>query len=183
MTDPEKRNSARTADDTDEDTIELLLSPQELQSLSTVASDPHTVPMPVDPVDVPPCAGPAYPPRSAAASKSGLRIRWPQIPFEAAAVVAVTALALGSAAYRIASAPSGRTPDRLALNATGANTDSYATAVSESQGEPVRIRNPFDSSEIFEFPPGTSVTAARRSVANLLLERGRDRLERGHRNK
>jgi len=40
---------------------------------------------------------------------------------------------------------------------------------------PVRMANPFDSSEVFEFPPGTSRAEARESVANLLLQRARER--------
>ncbi len=39
----------------------------------------------------------------------------------------------------------------------------------------VRMANPFDSSEVFEFPPGTSRAEARERVANLLLQRARDR--------
>jgi hypothetical protein len=40
---------------------------------------------------------------------------------------------------------------------------------------PVRFRNPFDLTEVFEFPPGTSETAARQAVADLLLQRAADR--------
>jgi hypothetical protein len=40
---------------------------------------------------------------------------------------------------------------------------------------PVRLRNPFDHSEVFEFPPGTSPTAARDAVAEILMARARDR--------
>ena len=39
----------------------------------------------------------------------------------------------------------------------------------------VRISNPFDAAEIFEFPPGTSRAEARQWVADLLLERARGR--------
>ena len=49
--------------------------------------------------------------------------------------------------------------------------DNGASAV----GAPVRFRNPFDASETFEFPPGTSLQEARDRVAALLLERGRER--------
>ena len=40
---------------------------------------------------------------------------------------------------------------------------------------PVRFKNPFDRSEIFEFPAGTTLEDARQSVAGLLLQRARDR--------
>lgn len=48
----------------------------------------------------------------------------------------------------------------------------------------VKVVNPFDPSETFEFPPGTSDAEAQDSAAALLLERARQRLagapERGH---
>ena len=43
-------------------------------------------------------------------------------------------------------------------------------------GNPVRFANPFDATEVFEFPPGTSQTDARKAVADALLERARERL-------
>lgn len=42
-------------------------------------------------------------------------------------------------------------------------------------GETVKFRNPFDPGEVFEFPPGTSRADARDKVAELLLERARER--------
>ena len=38
-------------------------------------------------------------------------------------------------------------------------------------GVPVRVANPFDSSEIFEFPYGTSEADAREAIAGFLMER------------
>jgi len=49
----------------------------------------------------------------------------------------------------------------------------------ESLESPVRFGNPFDASEVFEFPPGTSVDQARQSVAAALLQRARDRQAAG----
>jgi hypothetical protein len=43
-------------------------------------------------------------------------------------------------------------------------------------GPVVRIKNPFDKREVFEFPPGTSKAEAQDAVAKLLLERA---IERG----
>ncbi len=40
---------------------------------------------------------------------------------------------------------------------------------------PTRFTNPFDASEVFVFPPGTSEDDARASVAEILLERARKR--------
>jgi hypothetical protein len=47
--------------------------------------------------------------------------------------------------------------------------------LSEVAHLPTLFRNPFDASEVFEFPPGTSEDAARESVAELLLSRARER--------
>lgn len=41
--------------------------------------------------------------------------------------------------------------------------------------EPVRFVNPFDGSEVFEFPPGTSDADARDGVAELLMQRATER--------
>jgi len=41
---------------------------------------------------------------------------------------------------------------------------------------PVRYANPFDKSEVFEFPPGTTEAEARDATAALLLQRGQERL-------
>jgi len=54
-------------------------------------------------------------------------------------------------------------------------TAAMATAPAEARNSPTRFTNPFDSSEVFEFPPGTSEDAARKSVAEILLERARER--------
>jgi len=39
----------------------------------------------------------------------------------------------------------------------------------------VKVRNPFDATEVFEFPAGTSRAESRQKVAQLLLQRARDR--------
>jgi hypothetical protein len=46
---------------------------------------------------------------------------------------------------------------------------------SESEHDAVRISNPFDASEVFEYPAGTSPADARAAMAETLLERARDR--------
>jgi hypothetical protein len=52
---------------------------------------------------------------------------------------------------------------------------SAATRSTKSLDSPVRFSNPFDASEVFEFPRGTSDEQARRSVAAILAQRARDR--------
>jgi hypothetical protein len=47
--------------------------------------------------------------------------------------------------------------------------------VAQPTPEPVRVRNPFDRQEVFEFPAGTTPEAARDAVAEMLLARARER--------
>jgi hypothetical protein len=46
------------------------------------------------------------------------------------------------------------------------------------EAPPVRFANPFDKTEVFEFPPGTTKEEARELVAQMLLERARGRVSR-----
>jgi len=47
--------------------------------------------------------------------------------------------------------------------------------VTAESAKPVRIRNAFDKSEVFEFPPGTTQQEARDAVAQILLQRAVER--------
>jgi hypothetical protein len=47
--------------------------------------------------------------------------------------------------------------------------------IEDAAARPVRFRNPFDSNEVFEFPPGTPYTEARDAVAAKLLKRAQER--------
>lgn len=51
-----------------------------------------------------------------------------------------------------------------------------AATVPSADSQAMVIKNPFDRSEAFEFPPGTSKAEARQAVAKLLMERAHDRL-------
>jgi hypothetical protein len=51
-----------------------------------------------------------------------------------------------------------------------------APTAPSADSEAMLIKNPFDRTEAFEFPPGTSKTEARQAVAKLLMERAHDRL-------
>jgi hypothetical protein len=61
---------------------------------------------------------------------------------------------------------------------TGKSAFNTATAWLESASvdrEPVRFPNPFDESEVFEFPAGTTEQEARDAIAGFLLERATKR--------
>lgn len=44
-------------------------------------------------------------------------------------------------------------------------------AASQAEPEPVRLTNPFDAEEVFEFSAGTTEDAAREAVAEILMKR------------
>jgi hypothetical protein len=56
--------------------------------------------------------------------------------------------------------------------------DVVEVEVAAEEPPPVRFTNPFDKTEVFELPPGTSKQEAREIVAQLLLERARERSAR-----
>jgi len=109
-------------------------------------------------------------PLDLAASSGG----WHLVIATVVLAIAVT-LALGRAAHRAAQS---LTPVPTAAIKIPTSHARAPTLPAESQ-QPVRVRNPFDTSEEFEFPPGTSATEAREWVAELLLQRARDRLMAG----
>ena len=73
----------------------------------------------------------------------------------------------------------GEDPIRVAQKvdpkATPAGEEQAAMAPSPDS-EAILIKNPFDRTEAFTFPPGTSKAEAREAVAKLLMERAHDRL-------
>ena len=153
MTKTPQNASALTADDmADDDTIELALTAEDVLALSRAAEEAYA---------------------EAAQSKSTLttmdafhpgqsaRFGTWRVALALSGLGIVIAIALGLAADHV------RTISVVA--------SAVETLPTESPESPVRFNNPFDASEVFEFPPGTSGDKARESVAALLLERARDR--------
>ena len=85
----------------------------------------------------------------------------------AVVVLAVAVVALWPAADRHPPAPPIISVPPVA--------EATAATPAEPQGEPLRIKNAFDATEVFEFPAGTSESEAREAVAALLLDRARER--------
>jgi hypothetical protein len=67
-----------------------------------------------------------------------------------------------------------QTPGLVAA-ATPAPAATESTAAGAVEAQPLRFENPFDKSEVFEFPAGTTLEEARASVADLLIQRAQDR--------
>jgi hypothetical protein len=53
------------------------------------------------------------------------------------------------------------------------------TANEQPRGPAVQVTNPFDATEVFEFPAGTTASDARNVIAELLLQRGGERRRQG----
>jgi hypothetical protein len=53
--------------------------------------------------------------------------------------------------------------------------------IAESANQAVRLVNPFDATEVFEFPAGTSAAESREQAAQILLQRARQRQSRWER--
>jgi hypothetical protein len=85
--------------------------------------------------------------------------------------VAFAGVAAGYAVYSYwKPVGSGRMPTASVVLASS-DLQSEPADVFEPMGAPVRVANPFDSSETFEFPHGTSEADAREAIAGFLMER------------
>jgi hypothetical protein len=71
-------------------------------------------------------------------------------------------------------ANSGSRPTTVPTVRPSAST-SELSELSETPDDPVQIKNPFDRSEVFEFPAGITAIQARDAVAELLLQRALER--------
>ena len=71
------------------------------------------------------------------------------------------------------------TPDRPAPSPTTsmqmAEPQEIPATTAAEVVKPVLFKNPFDETEVFEFPPGTSKEEARAAVADMLLKRAMER--------
>ena len=178
------RNPFRgSTEDVDKDTIELMLSPEQMRALSRTATADAAGPA-VSASQPQASLRPAISNKGASPDMATQARHWPA--GGVAAIVGVTVVlgtlvALGAIAQRTSE-------QKHLAAAVPAPAPVAATPVAPqpppAPGEPVRFKNPFDHSEVFEFPPGTSPAEARQAVAELLMERARDRhvqfVERPH---
>ena len=66
-------------------------------------------------------------------------------------------------------------PSKRTDSSTTTSQQTSAAPEQIARDQPVRFANPFDSQEVFEFPPGTTETEARDAVAAVLKERAMSR--------
>jgi len=152
-TNPPEDDSAESSDDRYDDTVELALTEEDTLALSRAAEEDHA---------------------ETSVDKSALIItgarhrdrsrrsrRWALVLAPAVVIGIVIGVVWGVAADSIPAVTMG--------------VPSPAKRSVKSLEPSVQFSNPFDASEVFEFPPGTSDDQARQSVATILLERAHDR--------
>jgi hypothetical protein len=158
-----------------DDTIEFELTAEQLRELSQAAEV-------AEPVARAQIAGATGPGRISPAFNSQQPLfkvgpssrfrRWHLMPIAkmTGATVAYAALAWWSA-WQFAAQPVSS-----ATAAARPTVVSPSPALTTSSSIPaVRVINPFDTTEVFEFPAGTSATESREKVAQMLLQRARER--------
>jgi hypothetical protein len=147
---------------------EVELNAQDLLELSTpvVANDLHSCDQPASSQPSSPIKASGKTRRTSPSSLRRATARWivGTAGFAAAVVVAIGANQKYSPPRRVAQLPP----------ATWSPMPEPATAIAV-ESPPTLFANPFDASEVFELPPGTSEDKAREMVADLLLKRAIER--------
>ena len=162
--------TAGSAHDSSDDTIALELTGAQELALSHAAEATRATPRPDE-------SGPvlSVPEHENFALRRTARIDFVCNVTFAVAVLGIVVAPLWPASDRHPSAPA-RAPTVISAAPLAEVAPAGAAA---PQGVPVRIRNAFDATEVFEFPHGTTESEAREAVAELLLSRARDRRAEG----
>jgi len=104
----------------------------------------------------------------------GMQMSKPDKRMKVALGVAAPAVALLAGVAYLAAKPVYTEPPPVPVIAQEEPVAEPAPAPGE-QAEPVRFKNPFDRREVFEFPAGTTKAEAREKVAEILMDRARER--------
>jgi hypothetical protein len=144
-------------DATGEDTLELELNAEQMLSLSRsdAAICPMTLPVPA--AEKPLAAAPEH-----------RRDPWPGVIL----TIATASVLSGGIAYLATIPPE---PFHVSANTLVRPPAAETPAPPSADIAPVQFTNPFDATEVFEFPLGTSETKARQAVADVLLQRAHER--------
>jgi hypothetical protein len=154
--------TAGPAHDSSDDTIELELTDEEELSRAAEAAR-----------DRPDESGPVL---SMSGNKNLAFRRTARIDFVCNVTFAVAFVGTAVASLWPAS---DRHPPAPAITSAAPLAEVASARPTEPQGAPVRIKNAFDATEVFEFPYGTTESEAREAAAELLLSRARDRRAEG----
>jgi hypothetical protein len=175
-------DAAELADEGD-DTVELYLSPEEIRSLLRAAEQGSADSTCSDSGPAVAHEAPLPGKRSTPAANIGRMTKWRSLRIAGSLLIMMAVVSLAGAEYHKTSPHHPRAVAVLmaslsapsSLSAPG--NPSPAPAGEPPELRPLRVQNPFDASETFEFPPGTDEVEARQSVVTLLLERARGRLD------
>jgi hypothetical protein len=157
----------RAGDETDVDTIELELKPEELRALLNAAAQSAVIAANSETNSdrIPPASEGKSPNRF-----SGSRAR----------LALLLCLSVGAVLFAVGrarvSAPRVSSEESAVASAPVVASAPIEPRVASSAEPPVRFANPFDPTEVFEFAAGTSNDDARDAVAKVLSERARERL-------
>jgi hypothetical protein len=163
----------------DDDTIELVLSSEQLAGLWQAAESAEAAEA-AAPGAVVPVISPSPTPVVAAIVPSPITSRfghWHQTPI---AKMAVNTLAFVAFAWWSVAQLAGQPqhPPQATVSAAVrpiALVHQPLPAATAAQQPDVQVVNPFDSKEVFLFPAGTSAAESREKVAQILLQRARER--------
>ena len=100
---------------------------------------------------------------------------WPAIAIQ----IAVATIFSGVIAY-VATNPEQLVQAQAAIGKVDAPAparpaESAPPPAAPDEAVQVQVTNPFDKTEVFDFPPGTSETAAQLAVARILMQRAQER--------
>jgi hypothetical protein len=154
-----------------EDTVELELSAEEVLELSRAGRLSQPYPVPVRSAEE---SLPNVPILIQAQARLGDTHSKGQRTGRVAVVLSISAfwLVLDVIAYL---ATTRARPIQVAAATVPVRAAPETLASPPADHTPVRFTNPFDVTEVFQFPSGTSQTEARDAVAELLLQRARAR--------
>jgi hypothetical protein len=161
----------------DEAAVEFELSPQDLLALSRPGAIQGPTPGAAQSDAGSPADGPVSS-QAQTARKHGKTASWdrqlsaPRIGVSLSIVVAVV---LTGVVLYLYSRPDGTVRPVTATAPRTAVPLARPSSTPSSDQLPLRFANPFDHTEVFEFPAGTSKPAAREAVAEVLMKRARDR--------
>jgi hypothetical protein len=167
-----------------DDTIELMLTPEQMLSLSQAAESaaPQSpAPVPAAAVHVP--MAPTFPAASSLPASLPFIKELPVMPpprWHQSPLAKMTANTLLFVAFvwwsvsQLAGQPQAH-PPLTAAAAVRPTAVVHPGPVAAPQATPVQVVNPFDKTEVFQFPAGTSADESREKVAQILLQRAHDR--------
>ena len=163
-----------------EDTVELELTPEELLGLSEAAeSAAVAASAPISVEGTGPISHAFLAPRPLLWDTPAIRpSHWHQTPITKMVVSTVAFVAF---AWWSGSQLAGQPQPTAAATVRPIVVSPRPALLTDTPKPLVQVINPFDATEVFEFPAGTSDVESREKVAQILLQRARERQTRWER--